>query len=495
MTIRPVPLARKTLAELPAHIARPHFPSEKVRAGIVHLGLGGFHRAHMARYTHDLMETSADALDWGIIGVGLMPNDRRMWQALGPQDGLYTLVERQHEKESATVIGSVCEVIFAGETSRVALDAMVSSAVRIVSLTITENGYCINPATKQLDVTHPSIVHDLAHPELPRSAIGIIVEAYRRRMAAGLPAVTVLTCDNIQHNGTVLRSAVLALARCRDPRLAAWIEANAAFPSTMVDRITPATTPEDIGYLASHYGVSDRWPVFSERFKQWVIEDDFVQGRPAWESVDAQFVDNVAPFEFMKLRLLNASHLAIAGLGALAGYTYIDETLSDELIRAYMQALMDRETGPTVLAVPGIDLSVYKAELLERFANPRIKDTVDRVNTDAPINLLLDPIRDRLQAGADIALLGLALAAWLRRVRGDDERGLAIKVGHPSADLLRSRAIEGGSDPRPLLSISSLFGELIQHAVLVRTVERWLGLLYGIGAKATLALARQEHDF
>ena len=214
-----------------------------------------------------------------------------------------------------------------------------------------------------------------------------------------------------------------------------------------------------------------------------------------FRSVDAQFVDNVAPYELMKLRLLNASHLAIAGLGALAGYTYIDETLSDELIRAYMQALMDHETGPTVLAVPGIDLSVYKAELLERFANPRIRDTVDRVNTDAPINLLLDPIRDRLQAGADIALLGLALAAWLRRVRGDDERGLAIKVGHPSADLLRSRAIEGGSDPRPLLSISSLFGELIQHAVLVRTVERWLGLLYGIGAKATLAVARQEHDF
>jgi mannitol-1-phosphate/altronate dehydrogenase len=263
----------------------------------------------------------------------------------------------------------------------------------------------------------------------------------------------------------------------------------------MVDRITPATTSDDINYLAAHYGVSDRWPVFSEQFKQWVVEDDFVDGRPAWEIVGAQFVDDVAPYEFMKLRLLNASHLAIAGLGRLADYAYIDETLSDVSICAYMQALMDRETGPTVPAVPGIELSDYKAQLLDRFANPGIKDTVERVNTDAPINLLIDPILDRLRVGADITLLALALAAWLRRVRGEDERGRPIHVVHPKADLLRAQAIAGGGDPRPLLSISSLFGELIRHPSLVNTVERWLGLLYGIGAKATLALARREHHF
>jgi mannitol 2-dehydrogenase len=493
--IFPIPLARKTLAELPSGIAQPRFDPGRVRPGIVHLGLGGFHRAHMARYTHDLMDARSDTLDWGIIGVGLMANDRRMWEALAPQDGLYTLVERQHEDESATVIGSVCAVIFAGEASKAALDAMVSPGVRIVSLTITENGYCLNPATKQLDIAHPTIMHDLSHPELPRSAIGIIVEACRRRMAAGLPAVTALTCDNIQHNGAVLSGAVLELAQRRDPQLAAWIESNATFPSTMVDRITPATTPDDVAYLAARYGVSDHWPVFCERFKQWVVEDDFVQGRPAWEVVGAQFVSDVAPYELMKLRLLNASHLAIAGLGQLAGYTYIDETLNDESIRAYMQTLMDRETGPTVPAVPGIDLCAYKAQLLDRFANMRIKDTVERVNADAPINLLIDPIVDRLQAGADTPLLALALAAWLRRVRAEDERGHPIRIVHPQADLLRSRAIAGGSDPRPLLSISSLFGDLVRHPLLVSTVERWLGLLYGIGAKATLTLARREHHF
>jgi mannitol 2-dehydrogenase len=493
--VRSLTLARETLPDLPAGIIRPRFAPSSVRPGIVHLGLGGFHRAHMARYTHDLMEARAEALCWGIIGVGLMPNDRRMWEALTPQDGLYTLLERQGQNESATVIGSVCEVLFAAETSTVVLDAMLSPAVGIVSLTVTENGYCLNPATKQLDVAHPLIAHDLAHPDLPRSAIGIIVEAYRRRMKAGLPAVTALSCDNIQHNGTVLRDALLAFAQHRDPRLAAWIEANATFPGTMVDRITPVTTSDDIDHLAARYGVLDRWPVVCERFKQWVIEDNFAQGRPAWDIVDAQFVDDVAPYEFMKLRLLNASHLAIAGLGRLAGYDHIDEALGDESIRAYVRALMDRETGPTVPAVPGIDLSVYKAQLLDRFANPRIKDTVDRVNTDAPINLLIDPIVDRLRAGAETALLALALAAWLRRVRAEDERGRPMTVAHPKADLLRSLAIQGGTDPRPLLSLSSLFGELIQYPHFVCVVERWLSRLYGSGAKATLAIARREHHF
>jgi mannitol-1-phosphate/altronate dehydrogenase len=493
--IPPVPLSHQNLALLPVGIARPVFAPAHVRPGIVHLGLGGFHRAHMARYTHDLMNIRSDALDWGIIGVGLMPNDRRMQDALAPQNGLYTLVERQDDIESVTVIGSVHDVIFAGESAEAVVNAITSPAVRIVSITVTENGYCLNPATKQLDLTHLSIVHDLAHPELPRSAIGIIVEAYRRRMVAGLPAFTALTCDNIQHNGAVLRGAVLQFAQQRDPRLAIWIEAHASFPGTMVDRITPVTTTDDIGYLASRFGVADRWPVFSELFRQWVIEDNFVQGRPAWELVGAQFADDVAPYEFMKLRLLNASHLAIAGLGRLAGYTYIDETLRDGSLRAYMQALMDRETGPTVPAVPGVDLEVYKAQLLDRFANPKIKDTVERVNTDAPINLLIDPIRDRLKSGADVALLALALAAWMRRVRAQDEGGQPIHVVHPLADLLRVRAIEGGTDPRPLLAITSLFGELSDNQSFVNSLERWLGLLYGTGSKATLALARRELNF
>ena len=309
------PLNRANLGRLPPPVIVPRFDPARVSAGIVHLGMGGFHRAHMARYAHNLMERRPEALGWGIIGAGLMPADRRMRDSLGPQDNLYTLVERGSSQETVTVIGSLADVVFAGESSDVLLQAIERPQIRIVSLTVTEHGYCLNRSTKQLDPEHPFIRRDLTQPERPVSAIGIVVEAYRRRMAAALPPFTALSCDNIQHNGAILRDAVLALAKLRDPKLGDWIAANGCFPSTMVDRITPVTADEDIAALADRYGVIDRWPVFSESFTQWVIEDRFPAGRPAWEDVGAQFVADVGPYEFMKLRLLNASHLAVSGSG------------------------------------------------------------------------------------------------------------------------------------------------------------------------------------
>ncbi len=488
-------LSRASLSRLPASIGRPRYNPAAVRGGIVHLGFGGFHRAHMARYTHDLMQRRDDAIAWGIVGVGLLAADERVRDALAPQDCLYTLVERQGDDETASVIGSVCTVIFAGSTSQAVLDTIDDPAIRIVSTTVTENGYCLNPATKTLDRNHPTIAHDLQQSDRPQSAVGIIVEAYRRRMASGGAAFTALCCDNIQHNGVVLRDAVLALAGWRDARLADWIAAHATFPSTMVDRITPVTTAEQIADFTARFGVADRWPIFAERFRQWVIEDDFAAGRPAWEEVGAQFVADVAPYEFMKLRLLNASHLAIAGLGRLAGYVHIDQTMGDPGLRAYMRALMDRETGPTLPPVPGVDLDAYKTQLVERFGNVRIKDTVDRVNADAPINLLLDPIRDRLRDHASTDLLALALAAWMRRAAGMDEAGQPIRVAHPLAALLRERALAGGADPRPLLAITQIFGDLGQHRAFVTNLESWLASLHKVGAKATLERARRTLAF
>jgi mannitol-1-phosphate/altronate dehydrogenase len=499
----PVELNRANLGRFSSPVRVPGFDPAQVTGGIVHLGLGGFHRAHMARYTHDLMERRADALRWGIIGAGLMPADRRMQDSLRPQDNLYTLVERGTGNEAVTVIGSLADVVFAGDSSaallaateRPAVGPEVGPAVGIVSLTVTEHGYCLNRSTKVLDPEHPLIRKDLAQPEQPASAIGIVVEAYRRRMVAGAAPFTALSCDNIQHNGIVLRDAVLALAHLRDPALAGWIAANGCFPNTMVDRITPVTSDEDIAWLAEQYGVIDRWPVFSEAFTQWVIEDDFPAGRPAWEEVGAQFVSDVAPYEFMKLRLLNASHLAVSGMGRLAGYVTIAESMADPLIARFMAALMDRETGPTLPDVPGIDLARYKATLVERFANPAIKDTVERVNTDAPLNILVDPIRDRLARDGSVDLLALALAAWLRRVRGQDEQGSAIDVRHPLAAELRAKAIEGGPDPRPLLGMMQLFGETGANPRLQEAVGRWLASLYGKGARATLAEAATALGF
>ncbi len=493
--LRPIPLNRANLGRLPSSVSVPRFDPGRVTGGVVHLGLGGFHRAHMARYTHNLMESHDDALAWGIIGAGLLPSDRRMRESLAPQDNLYTLVERGAADEHVTVIGSLADVVFAGDSSTDLMAAIERPDIRIVSLTVTEHGYCLDRSTKQLDLDHPLIRADLAHPDRPSSAIGIVVEAYRRRRESAIAPFTALTCDNIQHNGSVLRAAVLALAALRDAKLADWIAENGSFPSTMVDRITPGTLETDTEDLALRYGIADRWPVFAESFTQWVIEDRFVQGRPAWEDVGAQFVGDVAPYEFMKLRLLNASHLAVAGVGKLAGYITVDQAMADPLISRYMTALMDRETGPTLPAVPGIDLPLYKATLIERFANPTIRDTVERVNTDAPLNVLVDPIRDRLRGDQPLDLLALALAAWLRRVRGEDEQGQPIDVKHPLAEQLRAKAIEGGSDPRPLLSIKSLFGDTGGDPRLSEPVARWLGALYQVGSRQTLIEATATLEF
>ena len=493
--MQPVPLNRANLGRLRPPVQIPRFDTALVAPGIVHLGLGGFHRAHMARYTHDLMERGTDAFGWGIVGAGLMPGDRRMQESLRPQHNLYTLVERSSQTENVTIIGSLADVVFAGESSAALMEAIDRPKIRIVSLTVTEHGYCLNRSTKELDPDHKLIRQDLEHPTRPSSAIGIVVEAYRRRMESGIPPFTAMSCDNIQHNGTVLRNAVLALAALRDPKLADWIADNGCFPSTMVDRITPVTAEIDVTDLAERHGILDRWPVFSELFSQWVIEDLFMAGRPAWEQVGAHFVGDVAPYEFMKLRLLNASHLAVAGLGRLAGYVTIDEAMADPLISRYMSALVDRETEPTLRPVPGIDLTTYKATLIERFANTAIKDKVERVNTDAPLNILVDPIRDRLQAGQPVELLALALGAWLRRVRGEDEQGLPIDVRHPLAEQLRARAIEGGPDPRPLLGIAQLFGSTGTDARLIEPVGRWLTSLYEKGSRQTLAEASRFLEF
>lgn len=490
--MQPIPLRRDTIARLPAPIRRTAYDPAHIRPGIVHLGLGGFHRAHMARYTHDLMQRQPEALEWGIVGAGLLPADRRMQDSLEPQDALYTLTERDAAGETTSVIASLAQTIFAGESTAGLLRAIEPPTIRIISLTVTEHGYCLNRATKRLDPDHPLIQRDRATPHAPASAIGVIVEALRRRRAARLAPPTLLSCDNIQHNGEVLRQAVLDLATLQDPALASWIEAEASFPSTMVDRITPVTADADIAWLRDTIGVEDRWPVVCETFTQWVIEDRFPQGRPEWDLVGAQFVTDVAPYEFMKLRLLNASHLAISGLGRLIGYGTIDEAMADPVMTRFMAALMDRETGPTLPPVPGIDLPAYKAKLIERFANPAIKDTVERVNTDAPVNVLLDPIRDRLEQGAPIDLLALALAAWLRRVRGQDETGAPITVKHPLADLLRDRAIQGGPDPSPLLAIEPLFGPWGTHPALITPVASWLASLYANGAAATLATAARD---
>jgi mannitol 2-dehydrogenase len=488
----PTPLSRATLREPANGVLVPAFEPAQVRAGIVHIGLGNFHRAHMAHYTHRLMDQQPEALEWGIVGAEIQAAGQGACAALAEQDGLYVLVERDDVQERVTIVGSLTRLIFAGEDSAGLLAAIDAPATRIVSLTITQHGYCLDPATKLLDAQHPAVRGDLDQPDRPRTAIGILVEAYRRRMAASRQAFTALSCDNIQHNGNVLRQAVLDFARLRDPALAEWIAQAARMPNTMVDRITPATRAADAADLTDRYGIVDQRPVFSETFTQWVIEDDFVDGRPDWGRVGAQFVADVTPYERMKLRLLNASHLAISGPARLMGYTFVDEAMRSPAVRLYMEQLMDRELEPTLEPVPGIDLASYKAALIDRFSNSTIKDTVERVNTDAALNYLLDPLRDRLRTGGSVSLLAFAVAAWLRRMRGEDEDGALIEIHHPLAAMLRDRAIEGGADPMPMLRIKSLFGYLADDPGFVLPVSRSLKLLYEQGAAAALEVMIHE---
>ena len=394
-------------------------------------------------------------------------------------------------------VGSVHSLHHAAKSDDAVLSLLAllaSPQVRIVSLTVTENGYCLHPVTKRLDPLR--VAQDVARPHCPRTAVGLIAQALRLRRDAGLPPFTALSCDNIQHNGGVLRQAVLDYAALVDAPLAQWIAEHARFPSTMVDRITPVTTDGDRAHVAAAYGVLDRWPVCSEAFTQFVVEDSFAAGRPAWERVGVQFVEDVAPYEKMKLRLLNASHLAVATLGDLAGLQRIDEAMATPLLARYMRALMARETGRTLPELPGVDLGEYQRTLLQRFANTAIRDTVQRVATDAPLSTVLDSMRDLVKAGGQLQLCALCLAAWLRRVRGGkNDAGGEIVVRHPMAEELRALAEQGGKDPMPLLGVTTLFGELKENAEVVGLVGRYLGLLYDQGSLKTLELLSEELSF
>ena len=470
-----MPLVCSTLsrrsAEEDSTIALPKYHMPAVTPGIVHIGLGGFHRAHFARYMHDLMEQDRTALAWGIVGAGLRASDRPLLETLNAQDGLYTLVERDLHGETRSLIASIVHAVDASADSAPLLEAIAGPSIRIVSITVSEHGYHLDSATRKLNLDDPAIKSDLASPKTPVTLIGILAESFRRRRAAGDAPFTALSCDNIHDNGKVLRAAVLTFAGQVDADLAEWIAAWGCFPCSMVDRITPMPSPDQIAAFREKTGSPDQAPIFAETFRQWVIEDNFCDGRPLWENVGAQIVHDVSPYEKMKLRLLNASHLAIAGLGRLRGYETVREAIEDSFIRRYMERLMDSETAPTLSPVPGVDLAHYQRQLVERFGNPAIHDKLQRINADAPVNLLLDPLRDRLEADAPIELLCLALAAWLRRV--SLESALPIE-GRPmgKSELSLQQRARAGAEPVSFLTEEKIFGSIGAHPQLLGSVER-----------------------
>lgn len=457
----PKRLNSASLVGLPAEIQRPAYARGNVTTGIVHLGVGAFHRAHQAVYTDDVLGRDPQ---WGIVAASLRSPDT--YDALSPQDGLYTVAVRSREGEVLRVIGAISRVIVAPEAVDDLLNIMSDPGTRIVSLTVTEKGYCHDPATGALNEAHPDIVHDLSNPHLPRSAPGFIIEALRRRRAMGRPPFTVLTCDNLPANGRTVKRVLTRYAELIDPELGRFVADEISCPSTMVDRIVPATSDEDRDRLSRVLGVTDAWPVVTEPFTQWVIEDRFPQGRPAWEAAGAEFVSDVEPYEHMKLRLLNGSHSTLAYLGYLAGYETVAETMADSAFERLVKGLMDDEVTPTLHMPPGADLAAYKHALVERFKNPALKHRTWQIAMDGSQKLpqrLLGTVRDRLSANAPISRLTLGVAAWMRYVTGVDEKGAPIDVRDPMAARLREKADHAGENPERLASelfaIREIFGD------------------------------------
>lgn len=482
-------LTAATLESLPDAVATPQYDRESVTVGIVHFGVGGFHRAHQAMYLDELMNRG-QALDFGICGVGVMPGDRRMQAVLKAQDGLYTLVLKHADgRREARVIGSLIDYLYAPDDPEAVIERMACDSTRIVSLTVTEGGYNFHQVTGEFDFDNPDIRHDLDTQAVPKTFFGLIVEALHRRRERGLEPFTLMSCDNIQANGDVARDAFVAFARRRDEALGAWIEAQVPFPNSMVDRITPVTTDEDRAEVRERFSIEDGWPVVCEPFTQWVLEDRFSLGRPPYEEVGVQVVEDVMPYELMKLRLLNASHQALTYFGYLDGYRYAHEVCQDPLYVDFLLGYMTYEGAPTLPEVPGVDIEAYRHTLIERFANPEIRDTLARLcaeSSDRIPKWLLPVVRDQLERDGPIERSAAVVASWARYAEGVDEQGASIEIIDRLAEELRSLAQHNRDTPLTFIENRKLFGDLAENERFVKAYRRTLASLHQRGARATL---------
>src|SRR5580700_11137589 len=484
-------LTAQTLSQLGAGVSRPGYDRGQVRTGIVHIGVGNFHRSHQAMYLDTLMNNGA-ALDWGICGIGLQPSNRRIRDVLAAQDGLYTLVLRHGDGTwEPRVIGSITEFLFAPDDPGAVIEKIAAPATRIVSLTITEGGYNLDDVTGEFNASDPSVLADLQPGAVPRTVFGIVAEALARRRARGIPAFTILSCDNIPGNGHVSQRAFTAFARLRDPGLADWMTRHVRFPNCMVDRITPVTTDADRAELSRRFGVDDQWPVLCEPFTQWVLEDDFTAGRPPLEDAGVQIVPDVEPYELMKLRLLNASHQALCHPGRQVGYRFVHEVTADPLFARFLLDYMTQEAIPTLRPVPGVDLHQYANQLIERFSNPEVRDTVARLcanASDCVPKFLLPVIREQLAVGGSITRSTAVVASWARDAEGIDETGAPHQLDDDLAPQLQAAARRQRRHLTAFLDDNrAIFGELADDPRFAAVYRSILHSLFDRGVRKTLA--------
>lgn len=480
-------LSNATLADLPDDVLRPTYDRAALTPGIVHIGLGNFHRGHQAWYLHRLMQQGL-ALDWAIIGAGVRAFDEIQRRKLAAQDYLTTLIELDPVGRSAEVVGSMIGYVPIVEGNAPLILQMVNPAIRIVALTVTEGGYYIDPATKGFDADHPDIQHDAANPDTPRTAFGAMVAALKWRRDTGTGPFTGQSCDNLQGNGAILRQTVVSLARLSDPDLADWIDAECSFPNSMVDCIVPATGPKELELVKS-FGIDDAAPVTHENFRQWVIEDDFCAGRPYWDQAGATFSDDVHAYEAMKIRILNGGHQVISDPGEILSVEFISGCMAHPLIGPFFRKVAGEEIVPHVAPVPGMTPAAYVDLIDRRFSNPEIVDTVRRVAFDGSsrhTGFLLPVIRDALAAGGAIDGLALTEALWARMCIGTREDGTVIEPNDPIWARLTVAATSARDNPQAWLDQRDLYGDLADNARFATNFADWLGLIYSDGTEAAI---------
>lgn len=483
-----IQLASATLSEIGKRAAVPGYDRAALTAGILHFGIGNFHRAHQAAYLDDLFATGRD-LDFAIIGTGVTAHDERIIDVLETQDFLTTLVEQEAHHSAARVTGAMIGAIRPGDRGAI-LAKLADPAIRIVSLTVTEGGYFVNPATGRFDPEHPDVLADAARPDDPRTVFGLIAAGLKRRRDAGLAPFTVMSCDNLPHNGAVTRNAVAGLAALSDPDFSAWIRETVAFPNGMVDRITPATGDRERRMAADDFDIADGWPVFCEDFRQWVLEDRFPAGRPRLETVGVQFVPDVSPFETMKIRILNGGHAVIAYPGGLLDVHFVHEAMEHPLIAAFLETIEETEIIPVVPPVPDTSLSDYHALIRRRFANPKIGDTIRRLCLDGSNRqpkFIIPTIADRLARGLTVDGLALESALWCRYCFGTSESGAAIAPNDPNWDRLTAQAALAKDRPDAWLEMEDIYGAVGRDAGFRAAFARALTALWRDGTAAVLS--------
>ena len=477
-----ISLNNSTLNQIAKNMQCPSYQRDNLKAGIVHIGVGGFHRSHLAYYIHQLLQNDL-AFDFSICGVGLREADRKMYDILKRQDYLYTLmIQHPNGDVKSEVVGSMTDYILAVDTPDLLIEKLVSLDTKIVSLTITEGGYNFNPTTGGFNFENPDIQYELKNPNSPKSMYGFLTLALRKRRALNIPPFTILSCDNIQHNGDVTRNMFLEFSKKSDVEFASWMEDTVCFPNTMVDRITPVTTAADITYLVDTYHVEDEWPVTCEPFIQWVVEDHFSMGRPAFEDLGVQFVKDVSPYEKMKIRLLNAGHSVLGIPGAIHGHLTILDCMNDVVFKSFMRQFMDMEVTPVLDVVDGIDLDSYKESLEERFANPNIKDRVSRICSESSAKLpkfLIPTLLENLRNNGSIKYATFILAAWCyysdKRI---DQEGQVIEIIDNKSEELHEISKQTAQDNLAFLNIESLFGDLIHNERFTTLYTRLIQEIY-----------------